>query len=359
MTPEVDRLGVSEVRPGREAVIGSDGSGPARRTGRRRRGGGAEQAMVPEAEFTSYYGRPVVKPSPWEKDIPIYLFSGGLAAGSSLLAAGGDLTGREALRRSGRLVALGSLGVSMFALVHDLGRPSRFLNMLRTMKLTSPMSVGTWILSTYAPFAGTAAAAEMVGMLPGRRRSRLLRLLSAAGRPAGLIAGLTAPPVAAYTAVLLSDTATPSWHEAYRELPFVFVGSAAAASGGWGMVAAPVDQAAPARRMALGGAVAELVMERQMERSMGVTAEPLHHGKGGRLMKAAKVLTAAGAAGSLLAGRSRAVAVLSGAALVAGSACTRFGVFEAGQESARDPKYTVVPQRERLDRGEPIRYEGA
>jgi hypothetical protein len=90
---------------------------------------------------------------------------------------------------------------------------------------------------------------------------------------------------------------------------------------------------------------------------MGITAEPLHQGTAGRLMRAAKVLTVAGAAGSLLAGRSRAVAVASGAALLAGSVCTRFGVFEAGQESAKDPKYTVVPQRERLDRGEPVRFE--
>ena len=358
MSPSVDRSGPTDERSGAEAVLGAAGSGPARRGKRRRGGGGGDRSMVPEASCTSYYGRPVVKPAPWEKDIPIYLFSGGLAAGSSLLAAGAALTGRAMLRRSGRLTALAALVVSMVALVHDLGRPSRFLNMLRTVKLTSPMSVGTWILSTYGPFAGIAAAAEMVDMLPDRHVRGPLRLLSTLGGPAGLVAGVTAPPVAAYTAVLLSDTATPSWHEAFRELPFVFVGSAAAASGGMGMITSPVGETGPARRMALGGAVAELVMEHQMERSMGITAEPLHQGKAGALMKAAKVLTVAGAAGSLLAGRSRALAVVSGAALMAGSACTRFGVFEAGQASARDPKYTVVPQRERLDRGEPIRYQG-
>jgi hypothetical protein len=75
-------------------------------------------------------------------------------------------------------------------------------------------------------------------------------------------------------------------------------------------------------------------------------------------MRAAKSLTTGGAVGSLLAGRSRAVAAMSGAALLAGSVCTRFGVFEAGQASARDPKYTVVPQRERLENGEPVRYRG-
>ena len=326
---------------------------------RRRRGGErAEASMVPEAQFTSYYGRQIVKPSPWEADIPAYLFAGGLAAGSSLLAAGADLTGRPGLRRVGRLGAISALSFSMVALVHDLGRPERFVNMLRVVKVTSPMSVGTWILSTYGPFAGAAAAAELVGLLPPHRRTGLLGLVARLGRPAGVIAAVTAPPVAAYTAVLLADTSTPSWHAAYHELPFVFVGSAAAASGGLGMLAAPTRDIGPARNLAIGGAVLETVMERRMERSMGVTAEPLHSGKAGTLMRAAKSLTIAGAAGSLLAGRSRLVAAVSGAALLAGSACTRFGVFEAGQASARDPKYTVVPQRERLEKGEPVRYRG-
>jgi hypothetical protein len=331
--------------------------GQNRQGGSHRKGRGREDPMVPEASFTSYYGRPVVKPAPWEVDIPAYLFFGGLAAGSSLLGAGADLTDRPALRRATRLTALGALSASMVALVHDLGRPSRFLNMLRTAKLTSPMSVGTWILSTYAPFAGAAAAAELVGMLPGRRRGPL-GLLSALGRPSGIAAAVAAPPVAAYTAVLLADTATPSWHEAHRELPFVFVGSAAAASGGLGMLAAPVAEAGPARRMALGGAVLELAAEHRMERSMGITVEPLHEGTAGRLMRASKALTAAGALGTLLAGRSRAMAALSGLALMAGSVCTRFGVFEAGQQSARDPKYTVVPQRERIAKGQPVRHQG-
>lgn len=358
MSTDVTRSGQENVRPQHEAVIGSKG-GRAEGGRRKRRGErpGGEFSMVPEAEFTSYYGREVVKPSPWEADIPAYLFSGGLAAGSSLLAAGADITRRPGLRRAGRLGALGALGFSMIALVHDLGRPMRFVNMLRTMKLTSPMSVGSWILTLYGPWAGLAAAAEVVDMLPKGLRVGPLRLVSAYGTATGVIAAVTAPPVAAYTAVLLADTATPSWHEAYKELPFVFVSSAAAASGGLGLVAAPKGQIAPARNYAIGGAVIETLMERRMERSMGITAEPLHQGKAGKLMKASRVLTLAGAAGSLLAGRSRTMGVLSGAALMAGSVCTRFGIFEAGQESARDPKYTVVPQRERLDRGEPVRYQ--
>jgi formate-dependent nitrite reductase membrane component NrfD len=344
----VGREGVQDTRPDIEAAPGSSGGRTERRKrrGGRRRGGG-DRSMVPEATFTSYYGRPIVKPSPWEADIPAYLFAGGLAAGSSLIAAGADLTGRPTLRRSGRLGAIGALTFSMVALVHDLGRPERFLNMLRVAKLTSPMSVGTWILSIYGPFAGVAAATEVVGMLPDRFRVGPLRWAAYVDRPAGVLAALFAPPVASYTAVLLADTATPSWHAAYQELPFVFVGSAAAASAGLGLVTSPVHETGPVRRMAIGGAVLELVMEHRMEQSMGITAEPLHQGKAGRLMGAARALTLAGAAGSLLAGRSRTMGVLSGAALLAGSVCTRFGVFEAGQASAKDPKYTVVPQRER------------
>ncbi len=320
----------------------------------RRRGDGS---VVPDADFTSYYGRPVVKESPWEIDIPIYLFSGGVAAGSALLAAGGDLTGRPALRRVGRLASAGALGVSVGALVHDLGKPSRFLNMLRVAKLTSPMSVGTWLLSLHGTFAGTATLAELVDLGPRGWRRGPLALVSRLGRPLGVLSALTAPPVAAYTAVLLSDTATPSWYAAYRELPFVFVGSAAGASGGLAMLAAPVAQAGPARAFAVGGAALELAAEKRMEASMGVAAEPLHQGKAGRYLRASKVLTAVGAAGALLSSRSRALSVLSGAALLAGSWCTRFGIFEAGQASARDPRYTVVPQRERLARGVPVRYD--
>jgi len=304
--------------------------------------------MVPDATFTSYYGRPIVKASPWERDIPAYLFLGGVAAGSSLLGAGADLTGRPALRRNSRVAALATISVSFALLVHDLGRPARFVNMLRVAKPTSPMSVGTWILTGYAPLAALAALAEGRDLLP-RRLSWVAGLLRLGARPAGLGAALLAPAIASYTAVLLTDTATPTWHDAHEHLPFVFVGSASAASGGLGMIGAPVAQAGPARRLAVGGALLELAVEHRMEKAMGLTAEPLHEGTAGRLLRASKALTLAGTTGTLLlARRGRLGAVLSGACLLAGSACLRFAVFEAGQESARDPKYVVVPQRERI-----------
>ena len=89
---------------------------------------------------------------------------------------------------------------------------------------------------------------------------------------------------------------------------------------------------------------------------MGLAAETLHQGTAGRWMTASKALTAAGAVAALAGRRNKVLTVASGAALMAGSLCTRMGIYHAGLASAKDPKYTVVPQRERVERGEQVRY---
>ncbi|MEU5949044.1 NrfD/PsrC family molybdoenzyme membrane anchor subunit [Micromonospora sp. NPDC047465] len=346
-----------------EVAAGSPGAPPGgsaapastRAPGRpRRRGGGrrgGEELTVPEAEFTSYYGRPILKAPVWKWDIAAYLFTGGLAAGSSLLAAGGQVTGRPALRRAGRVTALVAVTASAVFLVKDLGRPARFHHMLRVAKPTSPMSVGTWILSAYGPAAGIAAVAEGAAWLPERGPLGLARrLLPPVGHAAGLAAAATAPALATYTGVLLADTAVPSWHEAYPELPTVFAGSALASGAGVGLIAAPTAQAGPARRMAVAGAALELFGAHRVETRLGLLSEPYRTGRPGRLLRAGRALTAAGVAGALLGRRSRAVSALSGTALLVASVATRFGIFYGGVASAKDPKYTVVPQRERLGR---------
>ena len=304
--------------------------------------------MVPDVQFQSYYDRPVVKPAPWDWKIPAYLYAGGLAAGSGLIAAGAHATGRVDMQRNSRLVALGALGASTGLLILDLGRPDRFLNMMRTVKLTSPMSVGSWILAGFGAFTGAAAAAEVAQqVVPGAAGSTVVKV---AGGAASAGSALLAPPLAAYTAVLLSNTATPTWHAIYRELPFVFVGSGVAAAGGAAMVTSPTEQTGPARALALGGAALELAAFQRMSERAGFVGEPLHQGVAGRRITASKVATGIGAALTVLGGRSRTAAVLGGVALNVGSALLRFGVFEAGMESARDPRYTVVPQRERVER---------
>ncbi|MFD5450276.1 NrfD/PsrC family molybdoenzyme membrane anchor subunit [Streptomyces sp. NPDC003470] len=329
---DVTRDGVRGARPGRDAPTGAHAGR------RRRRRGRGEQPVVPDAEFSSYYGRPVLNEPSWAAlDIAGYLWLGGLAGASSPLAAGAHATGRPALARTAKLGAAGAVSLSLAALVHDLGRPARFLNMLRVFKPTSPMNVGSWLLAGYAPLALAAAAADVTGRF----------------RPAGAVATAAAsvlgPAVATYTAVLLSDTAVPSWHGGYRELPFVFAGSAATAAAGLALTSVPSAQTGPARRTAVLGAALELGAFRLMKRRMGLVAEPLERGRAGRLLRGAEALTAGGAVLAVVAGRRRGAAAPAGIALLAGSAALRFGVFHAGVASARDPKYTVVPQRERLE----------
>jgi len=305
--------------------------------------------MVPEADFGSYYGRAILKAPVWKHDVAIYLFTGGLAASSSMLAAGGDLTRRPALRRAGRTSALAALLASTFFLIKDLGRPKRFLYMLRVAKVTSPMSVGTWILTAYGGAAGLAAVSEAArSTVVGSRLGALARPLVAVGRPAGLAAAAAAPALATYTAVLLADTAVPAWHEAHRQLPFLFAGSALASGAGVGLIAAGPDDLVPVRRLAVTGAAMELAAARSVRHRMGLLSEPYLTGRPGRLLQVGEVLTAAGVAGSVLGGRNRAVRAVSGLCLLAASLATRFGIFEGGVESTKDPKYVVVPQRERM-----------
>jgi hypothetical protein len=168
------------------------------------------------------------------------------------------------------------------------------------------------------------------------------------GRLAGGGAAAFGPPLATYTAALLTNTAVPAWHEAHREMPFVFAGSGAQAAGGLAMMLVGGAEAAPARRMALAGAAIEIAAAERIL-SKGLVAEPYRTGLPGRLMRSARNATAVASAVTFaVGGRSRVLSALAGATYLAASLTTRFGVFEAGMASARDPKYVVVPQRERL-----------
>ena len=222
--------------------------------------------------------------------------------------------------------------------------------MLRTFKVTSPMSVGSWILSAFSAGAGVSAVAEIDRMSGSRLPLGPLRsVLRAVEGPAGFEAAVFAGPLAAYTAVLLGDTATPTWNAAHEELPFVFVSSAALASAGLAMVTTPVRETGPARKLAVLGVLGEVVAMKVMKQRMDpVAAEPLHQGKAGAMLKWSERLAVAGGLGTLLGGRHRGAAAASGLALLTASALTRFGVFEAGLTSARDPRYTIEPQKTRL-----------
>jgi len=288
---------------------------------------------------SSYYGRPVLKEPVWQPEIPWYFFTGGLAGASGVLSLVARLSGNETLARRSLYVGAAADLVSPALLVSDLGRPERFLNMFRVFKVTSPMSVGSWILGVSGGASTTAALLEATGRLKPVKYA------------AELVSALSGAPLATYTATLVSDTAIPVWHEARKELPFLFGSSAVASAGAAAAIVVPPAEAGPARRLALGGVVVENVLFEMMEKRLGMLGEPYTKGEAGKYKKLAMGCTVGGAALlGTLGRRSRVAAAAGGALVLAGEAALRWSVFKAGFQSARDPKYTVDPQRERVSR---------
>jgi Polysulphide reductase, NrfD len=278
----------------------------------------------------------VIKPPVWTREVPWYLFAGGLGGASAALAYGAGLAGNRELARRAWLCSLAGLGASPPLLIADLGRPERVLNMLRVFKVTSPMSVGSWLLSGAGAATGLAAAHELLGWFPRAGR---------AAKPAAAVLGL---PVATYTGALLSNTAVPAWYESRRELPFLFAASAAASAGAAASIATPARYSGPARRLAALGVVATGVAGELMSRRVATLGDPYKQGAAGRFRHAAQALTAAGALVTARAGARRVPAAAGGALTLAGAICERWMVFSAGRESATDPAQTIRPQRERL-----------
>ncbi len=291
-----------------------------------------------ETDNYGYYGRSPVKPPDWSDKIPTYLFTGGFAGASSLLGFAARLRGNEALARPLVFGAAAGVMVSAYCLIMDLGRPERFMNMLRVFKPTSPMNMGVYIFSAYGSAAMLAAAADATGI------ARPL------GRACEGVAALVGPAMTTYTGVLIADTAVPTWNEGRRTMPSLFAATSAAAAGAWGMAFTGSKDGAIARRFALLGAVGTLVASRRLKAEVGpILKESFKAKEAKKLEKAASGLTMAGAACTLLAKRSRALAVIASALLFFGALAEKFSVYRAGYVSAKDPKYAVTLQRQRLD----------
>jgi formate-dependent nitrite reductase membrane component NrfD len=289
------------------------------------------------SEMRSYYGRPIIKEPTWTWEIPTYFFTGGLAGASAVLSSAARVSGNETLAR--RALYIGALAdlVSPVLLVSDLGRPERFHHMLRVVKPTSPMNLGSWVLLVSGGSSTTAALLQLLDKL------RPVRIA------ASIVAALSGPPLATYTGVLIADTAVPVWHEGRHELPWIFGASAAASAGAAASIFTPTRDAGPARRLAVVGVLAEGALMQAMELRLGKLGEVYHQGAAGKLSWAAKGLSVAGAALLAKGGpKSRTAAVVGGAMVCAGELCLRWSVFKAGFQSARDPKYVVESQRSRI-----------
>lgn len=294
-----------------------------------------------EQPTRSYYGRPVLKAPEWTWEVPWYLFAGGMAGSASVLAVGASAVGNKQLAERARLVAAAGAAVCPPLLIADLGRPKRFLNMLRVFRPTSVMSVGSWILFGYSGAAAGTAGLTLLGWTP-----RLQRVAEAG-------AGVLGVGMVTYTGALVADTSIPVWHEARQELPLLFASSGLASAGAATTLVTAPKHAAPARRLAVTGAVAELAVDTVMRKRLGKIGEVYERERSGAFHKAATALTATGAALVAVGGRKRRWATVAGSvALLAGSVCQRWSVYRAGFQSAADPEATIRPQRERLNRGE-------
>jgi formate-dependent nitrite reductase membrane component NrfD len=277
--------------------------------------------------------KPVIKAPVWTWEIPFYFYTDDLAGASAGLSRLAEASGNPVLARRASGLALAGAVASPALLISDLGRPERFLNMLRMFKVTSPMSVGSWILAGF----GSAAGAGWLDHVSGGRVP--------GGRHARTVAAVLGMPLASYTAVLVANTAVPAWHESRRILPFVFVAGAGASAGAGLLALTPPRHAAPARRLAFSGAVAEIGLATLMERRLGELSDAYSTGAAHKLGIAAKVLLAGGAAATLRSAGSRRAAVTAGALVTAGAVLARWSVFRAGFQSAADPRHTIASQR--------------
>jgi formate-dependent nitrite reductase membrane component NrfD len=296
---------------------------------------GGRGAVVPAADVRTYYDKPVIKAPVWTWEVPWYFFTGGLAGAASVLAGVAQATGHRDLARVARRVGAVALSPSPVLLTMDLGRPERFHHMLRVFKPTSPMSVGSWTLLAFSAAHGAATMLTELGWLP-----RVRALADVAATALGSV-------MSTYTAVLLSNTAVPVWHEARRDLPFVFAAGAAASAGAATLLFAGDDDA-PVRRLTAGAALAELAAVEVMLHRLGELAEPYELGDAGRYAMAAKWLAGTGGVLAGLSRRSRPWKAVAAGLVLGGALCERWAVYRAGFISARDPKYTVGPQRARV-----------
>lgn len=294
----------------------------------------------------TYYDLPVIKRSVWSNDIPAYFYSGGVAGSCMILSAAVQLAGRADLReleRRGRWIALlGAIASSGF-LIHDLGRPSRFLFMLRVFRPSSPMNIGSWIL---AGFGGLATAAAL---LPGTR----LADRAAVG------AGVLGIPLCGYTGVLLANTVIPVWRSGRRILPLLFMASSAA-SGASLLEMMPGGEAeqTAVRRFAILGKAGEAALAYAYQQAAGRVREvgkPLHEGFSGALWGAGEILGAVALGLSICSPGHRRVRRAAGIAGTLAALALRFSLRYAGRRSAENPRATVG-SRSRGAGSAPLRY---
>src|SRR5215216_785659 len=303
-----------------------------------------------ERDERNYYGIPPIKEHTWTWEIPIYFWLGGIGAGSHVASTIARMVGHKdrAFLRTARYTTLITMILSPILLIMDLGRPERFYNMLRIVKWRSPMSMGTWALTSFGALTGLAATSQAAedGLLGGD--NALARLAGAL--PARFISVLALPFgffVGAYTGVLIGATSIPMWARNVVLMGPTFLSSALSTGlsaisfvlhlGGWGE-RRTLEALRRAERAALvveAGLIAASLIR------MGKWGKPLFSKKVAPLFLGGTILGGILAPLALLSGRaSRPRGLLASVLVLVGGLTFRFAMIEGGRLSARDPQAT-------------------
>jgi len=292
-----------------------------------------------EAE-KGYYGNPLLKPPVWTWQVPLYFFAGGVAGAAAGIAFVAHALGRDpSLVRAALWVALLGAVASSPLLIADLGRPSRFLNMLRVFKPRSPMSVGAWTLAVFSSAAALAVVCQEV--VSRGYSSDLLLVLRWIAETAGALTGAV---LLSYTSVLLAVSAIPVWSENRRVLPLHFVASALGASAGVLELLGFLNPAT--NTMAFVAAAVETCLAVFIEMRGRAVDAPLREGRVGWFIRAAGTLT--GPVPLLLRiflGHAFGVRRVASVCFILGALLSRYAWIAAGRVSSRDSKTLFDIQR--------------
>ena len=162
----------------------------------------------------------------WSAPIWIYLWLAGMAGGGYFAAFLTDrFTGgkNKSLLRLSTYLGIPLAVIGVILLIVDLGKPIRFWHLFTEFKVTSPMSMGTWILLLWVIIAVVMVVLwwisnRILSEETARRAQRLTGLL-------GWVNVVLAVLLITYTGVLLSVSSQSLWAGTVI-LPSLFVASA-------------------------------------------------------------------------------------------------------------------------------------
>ncbi len=304
---------------------------------------GAPAASGQPEGSASYYNLGVVKPPTWKWEIPLYFFVGGISGISSVIGFIGHLLHADpSLVRAALWMGLVGALLCPVLLISDLGRPSRFLNMLRVFKWRSAMSMGSWILSAFGGAAFTAVAANEA--IRYGIQLPLLPQIAWLGEFGGAITGLL---LASYTGVLIGATAIPVWHQHRHLLPAHFLASGL---GGSSAILELLGFLLPVTQfIGVAASSVETLLGILLELKPNQVNRPLHHGRSGWTMRIAGALEGPIALAIRIFWHGSAHGRYAAAiCFLIGSCGSRFAWIWAGRASAHDPHALFEEENERI-----------